>query len=126
MDFFYFNEMLNVHNQLVLQVFIVAKDLQRTGVQVKLNYTDLRPEVCKSSMTVEDVPDVLSKSRWCHTSYNNVALPLFTGEGYNYVRSLLWRKIIPKHYLVFPMIFTLPYTGIVNTSHIILMFLFWM
>nr|XP_022321803.1 uncharacterized protein LOC111123632 [Crassostrea virginica] len=43
----------------LFQVFIVAKDLQRTGVQVKLNYTDLRPEVCKSSMTVEAVPDVL-------------------------------------------------------------------
>ena len=49
------------------------------------------------------------------TSCNNVALlPYFTfgyisGEGYNSVGSLLWRKNILMHYLVFPMIFTLFY-----------------
>ena len=47
-------------------------------------------------------------------SCNNVALPYFTfgylpGEGYNSVGSLLWRKNILMHYLVFPMIFTLCY-----------------
>ena len=47
-------------------------------------------------------------------SCNNVALPyfyirVFTGEGYNSVVSLLWRKKILMHYLVFPMIFTLCY-----------------
>ena len=50
---------------------------------------------------------------------------IFTGEGNNSVGSLLWRKNISMHYLVFPMIFKLRYPEIVNTgtSHLILMFL---
>ena len=44
---------------------------------------------------------------WHELSCNNVALPYFTfgylpGEGYNSVGSLLWRKNILMHYLVFP------------------------
>ena len=51
---------------------------------------------------------------WHELSCNNVALPYFTfgylpGEGYNSVGSLLWRKNILMHYLVFSMIFTLCY-----------------
>ena len=47
-------------------------------------------------------------------SCNYVALHYFTfgylpGEGFNSVGSLLWRKNMLMHYLVFPMIFTLCY-----------------
>ena len=47
-------------------------------------------------------------------SCNHVALPYFTfgyisGEGYNSIGSLLWRKNILMNYLIFPMVFTLRY-----------------
>ena len=45
------------------------------------------------------------------------------GINYNSVGSLLWRKNISMHYLVFPIICMLRYPEIVNKSHLIQMFL---
>ena len=66
---------------------------------------------------------ICTEDRYCYlnlhvctftNSCNNVALPYVTfgylpGEGYISVGSLLWRKNMLMHYLVFPMIFTLCY-----------------
>ena len=112
----------------MLQSCTVHTNTANITDSVRLLPKPLRWSVCKTALSQgqesTDVTAIPDSSDFTPTftiwhwrgrvSCNNVALPYFTfgyisGEGYNFVGSLLWRKNILMNYLIFPMVFTLHY-----------------